>query len=291
MQILILGGDGMLGHQLLKHLSDYQHVKVTVRQDLAAYEAFGLFHAGNTYAGIDVRSTDRLIEIFADFHPQIVINAIGVIKQRPGAKESIPSIEINALFPQRLALLCQAAGARMIHLSTDCVFSGKKGMYGEEDVPDAEDLYGRSKLLGEVDAPNCLTLRTSMIGRELSRKKSLLEWFLAQEGIIKGFKRAIFSGFTTIELSRIIEMMLLKYPEAYGIYHVSADPISKFDLLSMIKERLNFSIAIEPDEDFVCDRSLDSTKFLSEFGYKPPSWEAMLAELCEDIRIDETRNR
>jgi dTDP-4-dehydrorhamnose reductase len=160
-------------------------------------------------------------------------------------------------------------------------------MYAETDLPDAQDLYGRSKLLGEVNAPHCLTLRTSMIGWELSRKKSLLEWFLAQEGTIKGFKRAIFSGFTTIELSRLIEMMLRKYPQAGGIHHVSADPISKFDLLSMIKARLNLPIAIAPDEEFVCDRSLDSTKFRREFDYQPPTWDAMLDELCEEISVGE----
>jgi dTDP-4-dehydrorhamnose reductase len=288
MRILIFGGDGMLGHQLLKHLSKDYEVKVTVRQDLATYTDHGLFNHENTYAGIDVRITHRLIEVMADFNPEAVINAVGVIKQRSTAKESIPSIEINALFPQRLAVLCQAAGARMIHLSTDCVFSGHKGMYSEEDIPDAVDLYGRSKLLGEVDAAHCFTLRTSMIGRELSRKKSLLEWFLAQEGRIKGFKRAVFSGFTTIELSRIIEVLLRKYPDAHGVYHVSAEPISKFDLLAIIKERLNLSVTIESDTAFVCDRSLDSTRFRREFGYQPPSWDAMLDELCEEIQMDKT---
>ena len=283
MRILILGGDGMLGHQLLKHLAKCHEVKVTVHQNLAAYEQYGLFHSGNTFAGIDVRSTDRLIEVLADFHPQTVINAVGIIKQRPSAKESIPSIEINSLFPHRLAVLCEDTGARMLHLSTDCVFCGKKGMYREEDVPDAEDLYGRSKLLGEVDNANCLTMRTSMIGRELSRKKSLLEWFLAQTGKIKGFKRAIFSGFTTIELSRIIEKIIVDYPEADGLYHVSAEPISKFGLLVLIKNRLKLPTEIEPDEDFVCDRSLDSTKFRQTFDYSPPSWEDMVNELCEDI--------
>jgi dTDP-4-dehydrorhamnose reductase len=283
MRILILGGDGMLGHQLLKHLTTSHEVKVTVRQDLGAYEQYGLFHAGNTYAGIDVRSANSLTGVLTDFQPQKVINAVGIIKQRPGAKESIPSIEINSLFPHRLAVLCDDVGSRMLHLSTDCVFSGKKGMYREEDVPDAEDLYGRSKLLGEVDNPNCLTMRTSMIGRELSRKQSLLEWFLAQERKIKGFKRAIFSGFTTIELSRIIEKIIVDYPEAGGLYHVSAEPISKFDLLALIKNRLKLPTEIEPDEEFVCDRSLDSTKFRQAFGYSPPSWEDMVDELCEDI--------
>ncbi len=282
MRILILGGDGMLGHQLLSHMSKKHAVKVTVRQNLAAYAPYGLFNSGNTQADVDVRAIDRLIEVMAGFQPQAVINAVGVIKQRSSAKDSITSIEINALFPHRLALLCQAVGARLIHLSTDCIFSGKMGPYRESDEPDADDLYGRSKLLGEVNQSHCLTLRTSMIGRELSRKKSLLEWFLAQKATVKGFKRAIFSGFTTIELSRIIEMMIDNYPEASGIYHVSADPISKFDLLGMVNAHRSDPLAILPDEDLVCDRSLDSTRFKNEFGYRPPDWETMINELFDD---------
>lgn len=282
MRILILGGDGMLGHQLLRHMTKKHEVKVTVRQDLAAYEPYGLFNSGNTCAGIDVRSIDRLIEVIASFRPQAVVNAVGVIKQRPSAKDSITSIEINALFPHRLAMLCKASGARLIHLSTDCIFSGRKGLYRESDTPDADDLYGRSKLLGEVDDNHCLTLRTSMIGRELLRKKSLLEWFLAQKGTVNGFKRAVFSGFTTIELSRIIEMIVCSYPQASGIYHVSADPISKFDLLEKVNVHLDHPLSILPDEGLVCDRSLDATNFKNEFGYRPPDWETMINELFED---------
>jgi dTDP-4-dehydrorhamnose reductase len=283
MHILILGGDGMLGHQLFKHLKSSHDVRVTLRKDLVAYKRFMLFSKENTYPGIDVRSPGKLAEVLTDFHPDAVVNAIGIVKQLPEASESIPSIEINALFPHRLALLCKDISARMIHLSTDCVFSGEKGNYREDDPSDAIDLYGKSKYLGEVNEQHCITLRTSMIGRELSHKKSLLEWFLAQKGSIKGFKKAIFSGFTTRELSRIIEMILTQHPYASGIYHVSSDPISKFDLLSLIKEGLNLPVEIIPDKSFVCDRSLDYSKFRQEFGYNPPTWEEMIKELCEDI--------
>jgi dTDP-4-dehydrorhamnose reductase len=283
MRILILGGDGMLGHQLFKHLSKEHEVKVTLRQNLSAYEKFNLFFPENTFAGIDVRLTDQLLEVFGEFQPQAIVNAVGIIKQRLSSKEIIPSLEINSLFPHRLAVLCKAIGARIIHLSTDCVFSGKKGNYREEDPSEAVDLYGKSKYLGELNEQHCLTFRTSMIGRELSRKKSLLEWFLAQKGSIKGFKKAIFSGFTTQELSRIIEMILKQNPTASGIYHVSSDPISKYDLLSLINKRLQLPIKIIPDESFVCDRSLDSSRFRQEFNYNPPPWEKMVEELCEGM--------
>lgn len=279
MRILILGGNGMLGHQLFTYLQPHHEVRCTVRQDLVAYEEFGLFSAQQVYTGIDVRSLERLTEVFADFRPEAVVNCVGIVKQRPIAEESIPSLEINALLPHRLAVLCKGIGARLIHLSTDCVFSGKKGNYQENDPPDAEDLYGKTKFLGEVHDSHCLTLRTSIIGRELSRKKSLLEWFLAQKGIVKGFKNAIYTGFTTLEMSRIIETVLVKYPEASGVYHVSSDPINKHDLLFLFREKLGHSIEIKPDETFCCDRSLDSTRFRKEFNYTPPTWETMVGEL------------
>jgi len=283
MRILILGGSGMLGHQLYKQLIDRHEVRVTLRQKISAYREFSIFSRQNSYAGLDVRSIPKLNEVFDDFRPEAIVNAVGIIKQLPSAKESIPSIEINALFPHQLAMICQKNNSRMINLSTDCVFSGKKGNYREKDTADAEDLYGRTKLLGEVNQAPCLTLRTSMIGKELLRKKSLLEWFLSQKGPVKGFKNAIFSGFTTQELSRIIEMVVTQYPDASGIYHVSSNPISKYDLLCLIKKKLGLQNEIVPDESFVCDRSLNSNKFRREFGYKPPAWDQMIEELCRVI--------
>lgn len=279
MRILILGGDGMLGHQLLKYLEKRHEVRVTLRQDFSVYESYGIFYCNTAYTGIDVRCLDRLLEVMSDFQPEAVINAVGIVKQRATAKESIPSIEINALLPHRLSLMCKVMGARLVHLSTDCVFSGKKGNYKENDQSDAEDLYGKTKFLGELHDINCLTLRTSIIGRELTRKKSLLEWFLSQSGRVKGFKNAIYSGFTTLEMSRIIEMMLVDHPDAYGVYQVSSNPISKYDLLVLFRDKLGYNIDIIEDYDFVCDRSLDSIRFRNDFSYVPPSWDSMVEEL------------
>jgi len=282
MKILVLGGDGMLGHRLMKHFSSTGHeVRVTLRQGLSAYREFALFRAENAYAETDVRSSDLVAEVFAQWRPEAVVNAVGIVKQRPTAKELIPSIEINALFPHKLAELCKASGARMIHVSTDCVFSGRKGHYQEDDPSDAEDLYGKTKYLGEVHDSHCLTLRTSMIGRELSRKQGLLEWFLCQRGSVQGFKNALFSGFTTLELSRIIDKILAEYPEKGGLYHVSSEPISKFDLLTLIRRKMGLRVEIIPVEEPRLDRSLDSTRFRSEFNYTPPTWEEMIEELSK----------
>ena len=284
MRILILGGDGMLGHQLLRQWQERHEVRVTLRRDADAYAGFGLFQPGNSYYGVDVVRTEELIGVLADFHPQAVVSAVGIVKQRSAATESIPSIDINALFPHRLAMLCQVAGARFIHMSTDCIFSGRKGNYQENDLSDAEDLYGKSKYLGEVHAAHCMTLRTSIIGTELTRKKSLVEWFLAQKGSVKGYRKAIFSGFTTIEMARIIEKLLVQHPHASGLYHVSSAPISKLELLTKIKRKLELPVQIVPDESLSIDRSLDSSRFRKEFDYMPPTWDSMLDELINDIK-------
>ena len=284
MRILILGGDGMLGHQLLRHLAPRHVVRVTLRQDLAAYERFGMFSPENAYAAVDLRVSDRLLAVLADFHPQVVINAAGVVKQRPNGQEHIANLEINALLPHRLALICQSINARLVHISTDCVFSGKRGHYTEEDAPDPVDVYGYSKLLGEVTDAGTITLRTSIIGTELSRRASLVEWFLAQQGTVKGYVNAVFSGFTTAELSRVIERIVVDFPDRSGIYHASSFPLTKHDLLVMLRDRLGLATQIVPDGEVRCDRSLDSRRFQADFQYAPPSWDAMTDELVRQIR-------
>ena len=275
----------MLGHQLLRQWQRQHEVRATLRRDSDAYTGSGLLRQENShYYGVDVVRTEDLVNVLADFRPQAVVNAVGIVKQQSASKESIPSIEINALFPHRLAMLCKVVGSRLIHMSTDCVFSGRQGNYQESDLSDAEDLYGKSKYLGEVHEPHCITLRTSIIGTELTRRKSLVEWFLSQQGPVKGYRKAMFSGFTTIEMARIIERLLVQHPHASGLYHVSSAPISKFELLAKIKEKLGLPVQIVPDESLGIDRSLDSSRFRKEFGYMPPAWDGMLDELTNDIK-------
>jgi dTDP-4-dehydrorhamnose reductase len=286
MKILILGGDGMLGHQLLMLLRDRHEVKVTLRRELAAYSTCNLFSAENAMAGIDVRMSDRLLGALSEFRADAVVNAVGIVKQRPDGLDVIPNLEINALLPHRLAIACRAAGARLIHISTDCVFSGNRGHYREDDVPDPVDIYGHAKLLGEVTQPGVITLRTSIIGRSLYRNASLIDWFLRQRGRISGYRKAIFSGFTTKEMSRVIAMLLERHPAASGLYHLSSSAISKHDLLLRLRDRLGRAIDIVPDDSVRIDRSLDSTRFRAEFAYTPPSWDRMLEELADDIRAN-----
>jgi dTDP-4-dehydrorhamnose reductase len=285
LRVLILGGDGMLGHRLLKHLRENHDVRVTLRRGPSDYERYRLFDGSNSYYGVEVLDHDRVTEVVADFRPEAVVNAVGIVKQRGAAKEAIPSLEVNSLLPHRLALLCRAAGARLVHVSTDCVFSGKKGNYTQDDVPDAEDLYGRTKLLGEVSEPGSITLRTSIIGLELSRKTGLIEWFLAQRGEIRGFRRAIYTGLTTAELSRVIETVLTEHPNLHGIWQVTSKPINKYDLLVRFSEVLGRDdVEIMPDDAVKIDRSLSGVAFGEATGYSAPGWNEMLRELGAEVR-------
>jgi dTDP-4-dehydrorhamnose reductase len=222
--------------------------------------------------GVDVDNVDSLAGLLAQTRPDAVINCVGLVKQLAVADDPLQAIPINALLPHRLARLCDVAGARLVHVSTDCVYAGTRGGYREDDPPDAQDLYGRSKLLGEVDYPNAVTLRTSIVGHELGAAHGLVGWFLSQTGTVRGYTRAVFSGLPTVELARVIRDHVLPRPELHGLYHVSAAPISKHDLLRLVAEVYGKATTITPDDKLVIDRSLDSTRFRRATGYEPPAW-------------------
>ena len=279
MKILILGGTGMLGHRLWLNLSKIHETWVTVRGGASQSPDVPEFPRRYIVPHVDALILDQVRDAIASVKPNLVINCIGLIKQISLVNDPLFSIPLNALFPHQLALICRKAGIRMIHISTDCVFSGKKGRYVESDPSDAEDLYGRTKFLGEVTYPHTITLRTSIIGRELKTRFGLIEWFLAQEGVIHGYKKAIYTGFTTDELSRIILNYVIPHVDLSGLYHVSSEPITKHDLLELVNGSFGKEVTILPDENFVSDRSLDSTRFREITGYKPPSWPMMIDEL------------
>ena len=289
MKILILGGHGMLGHRLWLNLQKEHEVWVTVRQTSSPFPDLPEFPSKRVRTDVDASNFDQVTRALASIQPDLVINCIGLIKQMGHlARDPIMSISLNALLPHRVSLICRAAKIRMIHISTDCVFSGKKGNYLESDESDAEDLYGRSKFLGEVAyPPHSITLRTSIVGRELKTRLGLIEWFLSQKDgdTIRGYKHAIYSGFTTDELSRIIMNNIIPYPELTGLYHVSSDPINKYDLLQIANQVFGRRIKILPDEDFFIDRSLDSTRFCQATGYQPPSWPEMIQEMAKDSQF------
>lgn len=283
MNILILGASGMLGHKVWQVFAEQFDAYVAVRRGFNYYARYELFDQARTIDCVCVQDFDSIMRAIVMVRPHVVVNCIGIVKQATAAQDPLISISVNALFPHRLARLCQAAGIRLIHISTDCVFSGRKGNYLENDVADAEDLYGRTKLLGELHYDGSLTLRTSMIGRELETTHGLIEWFLGQEGkTIKGYKRAIFSGFTTQALAEIIAKIVIEHQDLQGIWHVASEPISKFDLLSLVKKAYGMNIQIEPDNEVVCDRSLNADRFKRATGYIPPSWSDMIEQMYND---------
>lgn len=282
-RVLILGVTGMLGHKLVQVLGSRFETVGTVRGSAAAYQTHPVLGGANLLGGVQAEDLDSVIRALAVSRPQAVVNCIGLIKQLPGAKDPIPSLMLNALFPHRLAQLCRAAGARLVHISTDCVFSGRKGSYTEADVSDAEDLYGRTKFLGEISGPGCLTLRTSIVGRELGTRSGLFEWFIGQRGrSVNGYAHAIYSGFTTQTLADLIADLLERRPDLEGLWHVSSEPISKYDLLQLLNRALQLEVRVNRDEAFFCDRSLDSARFRQATGFTPPSWDDMIARLADD---------
>jgi dTDP-4-dehydrorhamnose reductase len=219
---------------------------------------------------------DNLVQLFEQARPEVVINCVGLVKQLSAAADPVAALMVNAIMPHRLARLCGLTRARLIHISTDCVFSGQRGMYTEEDRPDAYDLYGRSKLLGEVSEGNVLTLRTSIIGPELDSNHGLFSWFLAQRGVVSGFRRAIFSGLPTVVLAQVIHEYVLAHEDLRGLYHVSAAPISKYELLELISRTYSLATRIEPKDEPVIDRSLDSHRFRQATGYDPLPWPQLI---------------
>lgn len=274
MKILVLGVTGMLGSAVFKYISNHtSHSVFGTMRGPRGEEYFEDKHKGCFYSNVDVLDYETLVSVFEDNRPDVVINCVGLIKQLAQAKDPLSTLPLNSMLPHRLSKLCLLTQARLIHVSTDCVFSGSKGMYLESDISDAEDLYGKSKFIGELsDQPHAITLRTSIIGHELASNASLVDWFLSQEGSVKGFTNAIFSGVPTAELARIIVEYVLPNESVFGLYHVSVDPIDKFTLLTEIAKVYNKEIDIIPDDKFVIDRSLDSTRFREAVGYTPPSW-------------------
>jgi dTDP-4-dehydrorhamnose reductase len=284
--ILILGGAGMLGHKLFQELQSQGNVFATLRDgpaSVAEHPAFLGANPQHLIGGVDATNFDSVVRAVAQVRPDVLINCIGVIKQLREAHDPIPSLTLNALLPHRLADLCAVAGTRLIHISTDCVFSGRQGNYRESDVADAEDLYGRTKLLGEVDRPGCLTLRTSIIGRDPRKAVGLLEWFLGQEGrSVRGFTRAIYSGFPTRSLARIIGQIIAQQSELTGLYQVASPPINKYHLLAAIREAMDLDIDLVPDDAFHCDRSLRADRFIAATGTTIPDWPTLIADLLTD---------
>ncbi len=287
MKLLILGGSGMVGHSLVRKLSRNHEVFCALRKN-QKFESVNFFDnvikESNCIFIEDINEHTNLKNIIENLSPDILINCIGVIKQRNNADNLSNMIKINALLPQILNEICKQNKVKLIHLSTDCVFSGDKGNYKEIDNPDPIDKYGESKLLGEInDGGDALTIRTSFIGPELFNKKSLFEWIKSQKNReVEGYDNAIYSGLTTNVFSRIIDEVIKEHLYLSGVWHISSNPISKYDLIQKINHKLNLNIKINRNSSFQCNRSLNSSEFIKKTKIIIPSWEEMINELYED---------
>lgn len=278
MRVLVIGATGMLGNAVFRYFSKREEFNVygTIRQE-SHRKAFPNDLSGSLISNVNVNSIEGIINVVERVRPDVIINCVGVVKQLLDSTHVLSTIPINTLFPHKLAAIAKLANSRVIHMSTDCVFSGGKGAYQECDSPDVSDVYGLSKFLGELHSDNTVTLRTSIIGRELFGARSLIDWFLSQKGAVHGYRRAIFSGLPTVEVARVICDYVLPNKSLRGLYHLSAAPISKYDLLLLVKRAYNKKIDIIPDDVLVIDRSLDSSRFRGATGYAPGDWPELVS--------------
>ncbi|MBI3596530.1 MAG: SDR family oxidoreductase [Nitrospirae bacterium] len=286
MRILILGVTGMLGHAIWSHLRDKLETFGSIRGGLKELRRSCLFFSRDDKSIIDevnVLDDNDLKRALEIARPSVIVNCVGIVKQLPEGKYPIAAISLNALFPHKLARLCDDGNIRLIHMSTDCVFSGEKGNYVENDFPDADDLYGRTKYLGEVTGNRCLTLRASIVGRQLSGSKGLLEWFLSQKGKVRGYRKAVFSGLTTYAIAEIIGILIEKHSNVNGLLHVSTEAINKYDLLKKLDKTLKLGMDVIPDDFVVMNRSLDSTKFREMTHIRIPTWNEMIEDLAQRV--------
>jgi len=283
MKILVLGASGMIGSAMFRILSTRSDWTVFGTARLPSVKQYFFdFLGSRLLTGVELGAPDNLIRLFSDFAPDVLINCAGVTKHVPKGVDPVAVIEMNALLPHSLAKICRLSGTRMIQISTDCVFAGTRGNYHEDSVPDATDLYGRSKILGEVSSDGALTLRTSTIGHEINSKFGLLEWFLSQTGKCKGYRRAMFSGLPTHEFARVVRDFVLPNPGLSGLYHVGGAPVDKFGLLSLIANQYGKRITIEPDDTVAVDRTLNSSRFNAATGYVAAAWPQLIENMCRE---------
>lgn len=295
MKVLVLGASGMLGHKMFQVLRQrFPETYGTIRgwKTDRLIRKVDLFQHGHVIEEINAEDFPALETFLRLRQPEVIVNCIGIVKQRASAEEALQCITINSLLPHQLAKLCAEWNGRLIHISTDCVFSGQRSGgsgYAETDLADANDLYGRSKRLGEVTVENALTLRTSIIGRELAHFTSLLEWFLSRNhSEVQGYKRALYSGVTTNHLAEVVGDLIEHHQNLSGLYHVASHTISKYNLLCLIRDAFHMHAEITPDEHFFCNRSLNGERFQQATGYECPSWSELVSQLANDPTPYET---
>jgi dTDP-4-dehydrorhamnose reductase len=282
--VLVLGASGMLGHMLVRVLSEHHQVIGTTSSQYDSKSPLArILEKANWIDHVDVRNWQTVESAINHVKPNVLINCVGVIKQKMDSGNIKDAILINSLIPHQLAATCEKLDIRFIHFSTDCVFDGTPGIKYTSYTPNATDLYGTTKRLGEVNYAPSITLRTGFVGRQLSGAEGLFEWVLSQKGkAVSGYQNAIYSGLTTMALSRVIKQVIEVQPTLSGLYQVASNRINKFDLITQLNESLHLGLSIAKNTEFMCDRSMDGTEFTNLTNIHIPSWEEMLTEFAAD---------
>lgn len=284
MRVLILGVSGLIGHKLLQELSRDFEVYATLHKSKSDYGDLPLFSNKNIIEKIDVLDFEVLKGTLFAINPDVILNCVGITKRKINLDNLIDVLNVNSVFPHKLANWAKENKKRVIHFSTDCVFDGKIGNYNEASLTTAEDLYGRTKALGEINYSHTLTIRSSFIGQELFDKTELLDWFLSQKGkTINGFKKVLYSGVSTRFMAAVVKDILFNFPNLSGLYQLAPEnPISKYELLSIAKDAFNIAVNINADEKHVHLPTLDGSKLRNAIHLKTPSWKEMMSDLALD---------
>lgn len=279
MKILILGADGMVGHKIAKSFSNSDFDLCLNSRSRSQY--IKKYFPNSIVSNFDFNK-QKIENLLNKFMPNYVINAVGVTIRR-GASDNKETNYINSQLPKKIDLWCMENQKNQILFSTDCVFSGDKGNYKDFDLPDSNDYYGKSKGKGEIDSLHTITLRSSMIGREIYNKSELLEWVISNKSKqIKGYYNVIYSGVTTLWMSKVLIEIIKNYPNLHGIYNISSPPISKFELITKINHYFKLNIDIVKDYSYSSNKSLNSDRFFSKTKFKKPNWDEMLLNLYLD---------
>jgi dTDP-4-dehydrorhamnose reductase len=287
MKVIILGVSGLIGHKLLQKLSTDFEVYGTLHREKSKYKNLALFSGQKIIENIDINEFDVLKGVLCAVNPDVILNCVGITKRKMDVNKPLDAIMVNSAFPHRLAKWSRYHKKRVIHFSTDCVFNGKIGNYNETSEASADDTYGKTKYLGEINYDHTLTIRSSFIGQELFDKTELFEWFLSQNGKqIKGFKNTLYSGVSTTYMAIVVKDIILNHPNLSGLYQLAPEkPISKFDLLTLAKKVFNVDVDIIADTDHIHHPTLDASKLRKAINLKVPSWEEMMARMLADKNL------
>ena len=286
MKVMILGGAGMLGHQVyLKLKTEFgaTNVAITLRKTKQHYDKFGIFKEAVAFDELDVLNFPQVEVALNKFKPDYIINCIGLTLRKKELGDVEKCIQVNSMLPHRLAKWGELNNSRVIHFSTDCVFDGKKGNYTEKDIPTADDLYGQSKFLSEIIYPNSLTIRLSVVGRELEGKTEFIEWFLSHKGkSVNGFAGVNYSGLSTNVVAKELIRIIKNYPKISGTYQMASEPMNKFDILKIVNEIYQTKTEIKESADYKNDKTLNCDLYTQLTGFKKPSWKSMIAEMKQE---------